>query len=104
MKLLVRLNLTEKNGIDARRAASRAIIYIALESVEIVMAYQKGNFFLFQDRTTFRRIVLKNAFNKRKVYEQLLEGVPMLKMLSVSIKFSFLCFIVNVKSCYLLLL
>lgn len=30
------------------------------------------------DRSTFRRIVLKNAFNKRKMYETLLEAVPML--------------------------
>ncbi|XP_052284503.1 cAMP-dependent protein kinase type II regulatory subunit-like isoform X2 [Dreissena polymorpha] len=33
------------------------------------------------DRITFRRIVLKNAYEKRKVYEQLLEKVPMLKKL-----------------------
>jgi len=33
------------------------------------------------DRATFRRIVLKNAFNKRKMYEALLESVPMLKSL-----------------------
>ncbi|KAJ8301326.1 hypothetical protein KUTeg_020313 [Tegillarca granosa] len=33
------------------------------------------------DRTTFRRIVLKNAFNKRKMYETLLENVPLLKSL-----------------------
>lgn len=33
------------------------------------------------DRLTFRRIVLKNAFNKRKMYESLLENVPMLKSL-----------------------
>ncbi|XP_037068606.1 LOW QUALITY PROTEIN: cAMP-dependent protein kinase type II regulatory subunit-like [Pollicipes pollicipes] len=33
------------------------------------------------DRQTFRRIVLKNAFKKRKMYEQLLESVPMLKTL-----------------------
>ncbi|KAL5015494.1 hypothetical protein ScPMuIL_009764 [Solemya velum] len=33
------------------------------------------------DRSTFRRIVLKNAFNKRKLYEGLLECVPMLKAL-----------------------
>lgn len=33
------------------------------------------------DRSTFRRIVLKNAFNKRKMYESLLENVPMLKTL-----------------------
>lgn len=34
------------------------------------------------DRLTFRRIVLKNAYNKRKVYETLLENVPMLKTLN----------------------
>ena len=35
------------------------------------------------DRQTFRRIVLKNAFKKRKMYEKLLESVPMLKTLEV---------------------
>nr|CAD7572395.1 unnamed protein product [Timema californicum] len=33
------------------------------------------------DRTTFRRIVLKSAFRKRKMYEQLIDSVPMLKAL-----------------------
>lgn len=33
------------------------------------------------DRQTFRRIVLKSAFKKRKMYEKLLESVPMLKAL-----------------------
>ncbi|XP_015906869.1 cAMP-dependent protein kinase type II regulatory subunit [Parasteatoda tepidariorum] len=33
------------------------------------------------DRQTFRRIVLKSAFKKRKEYEKLLEGVPMLQTL-----------------------
>ncbi|KAK7865087.1 hypothetical protein R5R35_014624 [Gryllus longicercus] len=33
------------------------------------------------DRTTFRRILLKSAFKKRKMYEQLIEKVPMLKTL-----------------------
>ena len=32
---------------------------------------------------TFRRIVLKNAFNRRKMYEALLESVPMLNTLDV---------------------
>jgi len=32
----------------------------------------------------FRRIVLKNAYNKRKTYEILIEGVPMFKSLNVS--------------------
>ncbi|XP_059078430.1 cAMP-dependent protein kinase type II regulatory subunit-like [Tigriopus californicus] len=34
------------------------------------------------DRTTFRRIVLKSAFQKRKMYETLLESVHILKSLS----------------------
>ncbi|GBL88941.1 cAMP-dependent protein kinase type II regulatory subunit [Araneus ventricosus] len=33
------------------------------------------------NRQTFRRIVLKSAFKKRKEYEKLLEGVPMLQTL-----------------------
>lgn len=33
------------------------------------------------DRITFRRIVLKSAFRKRKMYEQLIDLVPMLKTL-----------------------
>ncbi|KAJ8941669.1 hypothetical protein NQ314_010314 [Rhamnusium bicolor] len=33
------------------------------------------------DRQTFRRIVLKSAFKKRKMYETLIESVPMLKTL-----------------------
>ncbi|NP_001191555.1 PKA type II regulatory subunit [Aplysia californica] len=35
------------------------------------------------DRQTFRRIVLKTAFNKRKKYEKLIEGVPMLSSLDM---------------------
>lgn len=35
------------------------------------------------DRQTFRRILLKSAFKKRKMYEELLNSVPMLKALQV---------------------
>lgn len=35
------------------------------------------------DRQTFRRILLKSAFRKRKMYETLLDSVPMLKTLQV---------------------
>lgn len=38
------------------------------------------------DRHTFRRIILKSAFKKRKMYEQLIESVPMLKALQVKRK------------------
>lgn len=37
------------------------------------------------DRQTFRRIVLKSAYKKRQMYETLLNAVPMLKTLEVSI-------------------
>lgn len=37
------------------------------------------------DRHTFRRILLKSAFKKRKLYEDLLEKVPMLKALQVRV-------------------
>lgn len=33
------------------------------------------------DRQTFRRILLKSAFRKRKMYESLINSVPMLKAL-----------------------
>lgn len=33
------------------------------------------------DRCTFRRILLKTAFKKRKMYENLINSVPMLKSL-----------------------
>lgn len=39
------------------------------------------------DRQTFRRIVLRNAFQKRKMYEALIENVPLLSALSVSLVF-----------------
>ena len=42
------------------------------------------------DRQTFRRIVLRNAFQKRKMYEALIENVPLLSALSVSLTFGYL--------------
>lgn len=45
------------------------------------------------DRTTFRRIILKTACRKRKMYETLLETVPMLRALTVILStFSFQIF------------
>lgn len=37
------------------------------------------------DRQTFRRILLKSAYKKRKIYEALINKVPMLKSLEASI-------------------
>lgn len=41
------------------------------------------------DRQTFRRILLKSAYKKRKMYENLLNKVPMLKSLEASIMYSY---------------
>lgn len=67
----------------------------------IIAFFQKLFFFIFRraatiqadsigqlwamDRQTFRRILLKSAFRKRKMYESLLDSVPMLKTLQVNI-------------------
>lgn len=45
-----------------------------------IVATSEGSLWAM-DRLTFRRIVLKNAFNKRKMYETLLESVPLLQQL-----------------------
>lgn len=47
-----------------------------------IKAETKG-FLWAMDRLTFRRIVLKSAFKKRKMYEALIDNVPMLKALQV---------------------
>jgi len=46
-----------------------------------IVAKTKGKLWAL-DRLTFKRIVLKSAFEKRKMYEQLLENMPMFKSLT----------------------
>jgi len=41
-------------------------------------------FLLPKNRKTFRRIVLRSAFNKRKMYEAFIENVSLLQCLDVS--------------------
>ena len=50
----------------------------------MLKAVTAGGTLWAMDRSTFRRIVLKSAFQKRKMYEALLEKVPLLHSLSVS--------------------
>ncbi|XP_014673373.1 PREDICTED: cAMP-dependent protein kinase type II regulatory subunit-like isoform X3 [Priapulus caudatus] len=45
-----------------------------------IVATSEGSLWAM-NRTTFRRILMKSAFKKRKMYEALLEGVPMLQTL-----------------------
>lgn len=46
-----------------------------------IQAMTQGNLWAM-NRTTFRRIILKTAFKKRKMYETLLETVPILRTLT----------------------
>ena len=46
--------------------------------------YQYVLLFFLQDRNSFRRIVLKTAFLKRRMYEDFIESLPILKSLEVS--------------------
>jgi len=41
--------------------------------------------FPLQDRNSFRKIVLKSAFLKRRMYEEFINSVPILKSLEVNI-------------------
>ena len=47
-----------------------------------IKAITKGTLWAM-DRQTFRRILLKSAYKKRKMYEDLINKVPMLKSLEV---------------------
>ena len=49
------------------------------------------------DRQTFRKIVLKSAFQKRKMYESFLENVRLLECLEVKIDFCRLSMCLNKK-------
>jgi hypothetical protein len=57
-----------------------------VQGAHYVQSPNINNLLSLQDRETFRRIVLKNAYNKRKMYENLIDNVPMLKTLDVSHK------------------
>lgn len=45
----------------------------------------------FQDRLTFRRIIVKNNAKKRRLYEAFIETLPLLTSLEVKINFVLLC-------------
>jgi cAMP-dependent protein kinase regulator len=57
-----------------------ALMYNMPRAATIVVA-EPGKLWAL-DRITFRRIVLKSAFEKRKMYESLLENMPLFKTLS----------------------
>lgn len=57
-------------------------VFSLLRSVACVLMYDF--LFISQDRNSFRKIVLTSAFKKRKMYEEFIDSVPILKSLEVS--------------------
>jgi cAMP-dependent protein kinase regulator len=68
------------NYTDTGSFGELALMY-NMPRAATIQAVTKGTLWAM-DRSTFRRIVLKAAFQKRKTYEALLEQVPLLTSLS----------------------
>lgn len=52
--------------------------------ISLLLSYNGAMVCSAQDRISFRRIVLKSAYKKRKMYEEFINSVPLLKSLEVS--------------------
>ncbi|GAB1607788.1 cAMP-dependent protein kinase type II regulatory subunit-like [Argonauta hians] len=66
--------------IDTGSFGELALLYNMPRSATVTAVSEGGKLWAM-DRNSFRRIVLKRAFNKRKMYEDFLENVPILKSL-----------------------
>jgi len=80
--IYVNIDGQDKNvgGYDNKGSFGELALMYNMPRAATIIATTPGSLWAM-DRTTFRRIVLKNAFNKRKMYENLLESVPMLSHL-----------------------
>lgn len=70
---------TVANYDEAGSFGELALMY-NMPRAATVQAETDGSLFAM-DRLTFRKIVLKNAYKKRQIYEALIDSVPMLKTL-----------------------
>ena len=69
---------------DNRGAFGELALLYNMPRAATVKAITSGTLWAM-DRQTFRRILLKSAYKKRKMYENLINKVPMLKSLEVNI-------------------
>lgn len=74
---------------DNRGAFGELALLYNMPRAATVKALTSGTLWAM-DRQTFRRILLKSAYKKRKMYENLIDKVPMLKSLEVNIMYSYL--------------
>ncbi|XP_066249756.1 cAMP-dependent protein kinase type II regulatory subunit [Euwallacea similis] len=65
---------------DNRGSFGELALLYNMPRAATIQAQSEGSLWAM-DRQTFRRILLKSAFKKRKMYEALIESVPMLKAL-----------------------
>lgn len=68
---------------DNRGAFGELALLYNMPRAATVKAITNGTLWAM-DRQTFRRILLKSAYKKRKMYEDLINKVPMLKSLEAS--------------------
>ena len=73
---------------DNRGAFGELALLYNMPRAATIKAITNGTLWAM-DRQTFRRILLKSAYKKRKMYEDLINKVPMLKSLEVSLIFVF---------------
>lgn len=69
---------------DNRGAFGELALLYNMPRAATVKAITPGTLWAM-DRQTFRRILLKSAYKKRKMYEDLINKVPMLKSLEASV-------------------
>jgi len=67
-------------GYDGAGSFGELALMYNMPRAATVQAESDGSLWAM-DRQTFRRIVLKNAYKKRQMYEALIDSVPMLKTL-----------------------
>lgn len=72
---------------DNRGAFGELALLYNMPRAATVKAFTSGTLWAM-DRQTFRRILLKSAYKKRKMYENLINKVPMLKSLEASILYN----------------
>lgn len=73
---------------DNRGAFGELALLYNMPRAATIKAITNGTLWAM-DRQTFRRILLKSAYKKRKMYEDLINKVPMLKSLEASLIFVF---------------
>jgi len=76
--------LVNKNNVGAyteKGSFGELALMYNMPRAATIVAQNDGKLWAL-DRLTFKRIVLKSAFEKRKMYEQLLENMPMFKSLN----------------------